>query len=86
MAYWPVRRPVARLNFTAQETYAAHCAAPPTGDKKMDYTRPNHIPTPEEEAAEERTEYLMLKWFAVLAIIIVVMTAVVFSSKITGAA
>ncbi|MGE8320775.1 MAG: hypothetical protein ACN6O3_18635 [Comamonas sp.] len=52
----------------------------------MDYTRPNHIPTPEEEAAEERTEYLMLKWFAVLAIIIVVMTAVVFSSKITGAA
>ena len=48
----------------------------------MDYTRPNHIPTPEEEAAQERSEFLMLKWFAVLAVIVVVMTALVFGTRI----
>ena len=52
----------------------------------MDYTRPNHIPTPAEEAAEEQTEYLMLKWFAVVAVIIVVATALMFGARISGAA
>ena len=52
----------------------------------MDYTRPNHIPTPEEEAAEELHEYLMLKFLAALAVIIVVATALAFGAKISGAA
>ena len=48
----------------------------------MDYTRPNHVPTADELAVAERTEYRGLIAFAVLVIIATLFAALAFGSHI----
>lgn len=48
----------------------------------MDYTRPNHVPTPEELAAAARTEQRWLVAFAVLVAMVTVIATLVFGSMI----
>ncbi len=48
----------------------------------MDYSRPNHIPTPQELAAAERVEQRWLIAFAVVVAVLTVSLTLLFSSKI----
>ena len=48
----------------------------------MDYTRPNHVPTPEEIAAQTRRESGCLVAFAVAIVAITITAALVFGSQI----
>ena len=49
----------------------------------MDYSRPNHIPTSQDEAAAERAEYRMLMVFAAVVLLVTVVATLVFSAQIS---
>ncbi|MEG0921898.1 MAG: hypothetical protein RSD57_00860 [Comamonas sp.] len=49
----------------------------------MDYTRPNHIPTPQEIAAAERTEQMWLIAFAALVVAMTIAATLVLGSRIS---
>ena len=48
----------------------------------MDYTRPNHVPTANELATQERHEATALLAFAVVMVLITIGAALVFGSHI----